>query len=654
MPVRFRVPALLLLGLLLLLPCPSALEAGPTDEPQVLRYNENGSPLLDPARYAANRMNDERLLIAVLEPLTSLDPETGTARPGAATSWSQGEDGVTWTFKLRPTATWSDGSPVTSADFVRSWKRTLDRSKVAEQASPWVELLFVLDGCREMIANAARVELFSELRKALDEEIERNTATGIPGDRLNDLLTDLGVRPYLVGVKGRAIVRLANWDSKQSFPAEAVKNVGEALKEARRDAKNAANEALDKFGKKGSPVYAQDAHTLVLRTEGVVPYLPDLVARGVFAPVHERFESIRDKMFEDAHLFISSGPFHFEGRGPRPPFNTPNEPTASLVHLMRSTTYDGPNKAKTKEIACLTEQWANESALKREDLRMFNNGTTDHVFCTWQELPPTSKKKDQDILGQYEAAKGFMARPSGTVVYLVFRCDRPPFDKKQAREAFARLVDPAAVAKVFWPGAEPLDRLVPPGIAGRQPGVAAPAPDVTAAKKAFKDSGFDLEKWYTVSYPFYPRIDTVAGGLLKSWEKAFGAEGGERMEANEGEMLKALRGGSYELMLMLVRGGADDPAAYLSRFHSMNPENGTGWRDAELDKLLDGARDPKGEPAKRLQMLAQAEKRLLDEYVVLPLAVLREAELGGKVKGWGSEAAWRKPGFVGALWAATK
>ncbi|MEZ6007575.1 MAG: ABC transporter substrate-binding protein [Planctomycetota bacterium] len=218
MPLRFRVPALLLLGLLLLLPGPSSLQAGPTDEPQVLRYNENGSPLLDPARYAANRMNDERLLIAVLEPLTSLDPETGTAKAGAATSWSQGEDGVTWTFKLRPTAKWSDGSPVTSADFVRSWKRTLDRSKVAEQASPWVELLFVLDGCREMIANAARVELFSELRKALDEEIERNTATGIPGDRLNDLLTDLGVRPYLVGVKGRAIVRLANWDSKQSLP----------------------------------------------------------------------------------------------------------------------------------------------------------------------------------------------------------------------------------------------------------------------------------------------------------------------------------------------------------------------------------------------------------------------------------------------------
>ncbi len=661
-----------------------AEESG-ADDAAPLRFNENGWPHLDPARYAAGRMCDERLLIALLEPLTTLDPETGSAKPGAATSWSQGSDPRTWTFHLRRTARWSDGSPVTSADFVRSWKRTLERGRSSGQVSPWIELLFALDGTREIIANSARAELFSALRKALDQEIASHQATGIPGERIADLLTELGVRPYLHGVKGRAIQLLANWDVKRSFQAESVKSAGEALRDARKEARDASNDAISQFGNEGSAVWAKDEFTLVLRTDGVVPYLPDLVARGIFAPIHARFESIRDKIFEDAHLFISSGPFHFRGRGARPNVHAPNEPTASLVHLVRSETYDGPNQARTNEVMCLTEQWANESALKREDLLMFDDGRTDHVFCTWSELPPADRKrKEADIRGQYERHEAFRVRPTGTGVYLVFRCDRPPFNSRSAREAFVRLIDTKPLATAFWPPAEPLDRIVPAGIAGRLEGVVRPTTDGAAAKKAFQASGFDLENWFNVSYSGFPGVETVVEQLLRAWEKSFGAEGGDRMEATEAEALKTLRSGSYEAFVLLLRGGADDPAAYLARFHSTNPENGTGWRDEGLDLLLDAAKDPRdalarkadllkaggesaalkrafdgagspaGDATLRLELLAAAERRLLEEFVVMPIATLREAELGGRVKGFGTDAAWRKPGFVGALWAVTK
>jgi len=46
--------------------------------------------------------------------------------PGAAESWSGSADGKEWTFKLRPGIVWSDGNPVTAADFVKTFQYSAD------------------------------------------------------------------------------------------------------------------------------------------------------------------------------------------------------------------------------------------------------------------------------------------------------------------------------------------------------------------------------------------------------------------------------------------------------------------------------------------------------------------------------------------------
>ena len=50
-------------------------------------------------------------------PLTSFDNEYQLT-PLAAESWTQSEDGLTWTFKLREGLVWSDGEPLTAEDYV--------------------------------------------------------------------------------------------------------------------------------------------------------------------------------------------------------------------------------------------------------------------------------------------------------------------------------------------------------------------------------------------------------------------------------------------------------------------------------------------------------------------------------------------------------
>ena len=54
---------------------------------------------------------------------------------GVAESWEISEDGLTYTFKLRDNARWSNGDPVTAEDFVYSLRRLVDPATAAFYAS---------------------------------------------------------------------------------------------------------------------------------------------------------------------------------------------------------------------------------------------------------------------------------------------------------------------------------------------------------------------------------------------------------------------------------------------------------------------------------------------------------------------------------------
>lgn len=47
-------------------------------------------------------------------------------RPDLAESWTRSQDGLNWTFKLRPNLKWSDGSPMTPGQIVESLKFTMN------------------------------------------------------------------------------------------------------------------------------------------------------------------------------------------------------------------------------------------------------------------------------------------------------------------------------------------------------------------------------------------------------------------------------------------------------------------------------------------------------------------------------------------------
>ncbi|MDN6326456.1 MAG: peptide ABC transporter substrate-binding protein, partial [Alkalibacterium sp.] len=61
----------------------------------------------------------------IIEGLYQTDSD-GKAIPALVESAEKGEDGLSYTFKLREDATWSNGDPVTANDFVYAWRRLAD------------------------------------------------------------------------------------------------------------------------------------------------------------------------------------------------------------------------------------------------------------------------------------------------------------------------------------------------------------------------------------------------------------------------------------------------------------------------------------------------------------------------------------------------
>ncbi|HEX3303410.1 MAG TPA: peptide ABC transporter substrate-binding protein, partial [Thermomicrobiales bacterium] len=110
------------------------------------------------------------------EPLVRLNRDFEII-PGVAESWEGSEDGMTWTFKLRPGLTWTDGNPLTAAD----WVATFQYAANPEHA--WDFTWFfqgVLKGWDDAIAGKAGVDTVGVAQGADPNELVITTVVPAP------------------------------------------------------------------------------------------------------------------------------------------------------------------------------------------------------------------------------------------------------------------------------------------------------------------------------------------------------------------------------------------------------------------------------------------------------------------------------------------
>ena len=112
---------------------------------EVTRHIKDEPASLDPIKSVG--LTEAQVMRDLFEGLVNQDSH-GKPIPGVALNWNT-QDNKTWIFKLRPDARWSNGEPVTAADFVYSWRRLVTPSNTSPFA--WFAALAGINNAQDII-----------------------------------------------------------------------------------------------------------------------------------------------------------------------------------------------------------------------------------------------------------------------------------------------------------------------------------------------------------------------------------------------------------------------------------------------------------------------------------------------------------------------
>ncbi len=155
-----RILPIMLLLFVFLMPLVSKGRSETVEVPQkfTIIYPEGKDEvLLDP--FSATDEMSLMVLDGLYEGLFRFDEQTGDPVNGYAQEFTVSEDGLTYTFRLREDASFSNQDPITAQSFVDSWMYLLEVSGPGSQKSSLVSLFDVVSGARNYRLYGTRREL---------------------------------------------------------------------------------------------------------------------------------------------------------------------------------------------------------------------------------------------------------------------------------------------------------------------------------------------------------------------------------------------------------------------------------------------------------------------------------------------------------------
>lgn len=496
---------------------------GPGGEPlkpgvQVLKRGNGAEPVtLDPQHaVSAPSLN---ILRDLFEGLVGTAPD-GSPEPGVAERWETSEDGLTWRFELRSTARWSNGEPVTAADFVAGLRRALD----PDTESPAAGLLAPILNARAVM-----------MRR-------------LPPD-------DLGVE-------------------------------------------------------------APDEHTLVIHLAAPTPWLLELLTHPVSSPLYRPGLEEHGDEFARPGRLVSNGPFYLAEWQP-----------GMHVTLARNHNYwDRRNVAIDRVIYYPIDDQDVELARYRAG-ELHWTADVPHHQLGWV---------------QRRMADELVVTPRMAVIWLGLNVSRPPFaDAPGLRRALALAVDRELIVRsVTGAGEVAAYTWVPPmaGYPVQEPHWASwpRRRQLEEARRLYAEAGYGSRRPLEIEllYPGGLNNRRLAIAVSSMWRETLGVQTRLREEPFAEFLVSRHDLGTT----MAFRSGwaADyrDPFSFAGLFDSETGGSDTGWRDAAYDELLQASMQARN-PRRRLALLAEAERLLLDAQPVIPLYFdVRRRLVKPEVRGW--------------------
>lgn len=220
-----------------------------------------------------------------------------------------------------------------------------------------------------------------------------------------------------------------------------------------------------------------------------------------------------------------------------------------------------------------------------------------------------------------EYPEQFRPTPQYSTYFLRFQQRDAPLDDRDLRLALIRAVDREEVARNLGGSRQPAKGLVPPLLEG-YPAVEGPSFDPQEARLALarflaRHDGAMPRVEY-----LYPSSDfnrTLAEVLQQQWSQHLGLEVALVNQESK-TFFPAQRGLEYQISHSSWVGDYLDPTTFLDNFVGDSGNNRTGFQDDHYEELLQWAATC-GDPVVRMDLLAEAERLLLNQAVILPLLI---------------------------------
>ncbi|HSX12553.1 MAG TPA: peptide ABC transporter substrate-binding protein, partial [Rhabdochlamydiaceae bacterium] len=260
-----------------------------------------------------------------------------------------------------------------------------------------------------------------------------------------------------------------------------------------------------------------------------------------------------------------------------------------------------------------------EMVMVQEDteLKMYRKKQLDWVgsplsTLSLEALPELKKNKEvhsKPILGTY---------------FVRINVEKPPFNNLKIRQAFSLAIQRSEIVAHVTQGEQiPATGLVPLSLGlQKQPYFEDGAADQARAllQEGLKECKLTLEQLPQITYSYNAgeRNHLIAQTVQEQWNKALGIK--IHLESVERKVLfDKLSKQDYQLAAGSWIADYNDPINFLEVFkYKKATTNNTNWENREYVELLDHSATVL-DPDRRLQVLAQGEKILMEEMPIMPI-----------------------------------
>lgn len=349
-------------------------------------------------------------------------------------------------------------------------------------------------------------------------------------------------------------------------------------------------------------VAATDPKTLTITLNSPTPYLLGLLAHNISFPVHKAtVEKFGDQWTRPGNA-VTNGAFTISDWVPQ-----------SQVTLVKNPNYWDADSVKLDKIV----YYPTEDI--EEELKRYRAGELDWTY----EVPNTQIK----WLRENMAEEFHNAPYLGTYYYVINLTKEPLGSNKALREALSLALDrETLVEKITGAGELPAYSWVPPGL-NDYVQQSLPFKDtakeerIAQAKKLLADAGYGPDNPLKVEllYNTSENHKRIAVAVQAMWKQALGVD--VTLHNEEWKVYLDTRDQkNHQIARAGWIGDYPDPINFLDMFLSTaGPRNDAGYNNPEYDRLLAEAAAPTTDPAKRMELLAQAERIFLDDYAIIPV-----------------------------------